>query len=597
MKFKKIDFTSLKSFKEKFNFSKNIKSKVEKLKKEAEEKTKNLKNDKKVVVDIEPYYIRKIKQLAHELNILDFLEIEDNEDIDNETLMKVVLENPEFHRRYISELFPNKKFYSTVEELEEDGYDIKYFLEMIDDRANDELKEIGSICVRRKSDDKIFVGYLIPSLNIHFDFEDYFFIDTKIYSYFYNTKNIDISGEGEDEGDFDDILKYMEVNEVSDLHFQLADEYSYYFTARFGQQLVRITDRPILKATVDKLYNQALIKIGKDNLSNPPEVSGLIKQKLIGNSGHMIERTFRFHSMYDNKGSYQGRAVSIRRLMNYDEIEKLGLQGLNYTDKAIKLIQKASNGTHGVIFITGKTNSGKSTLLYAILNSIYKQNRRIKSIEAPIEIVAPYSQVDLIATEDADEKYKMTREIAIAALLRQDPDVVLISEVRTKSEVDDFVELGLKGHLAYTTMHTGSVEETISRALKSVEEPSDLQQTLKLIVSQELVRKKCPKCNGNKMINEKMCDVCNGLGVKGVLPIYEIAYFHNLETGVDDIRDIKTLIKKKKVEYISKKEIMQYYMDKNMVLHEDYIRVMENEKDLSEDIENINERLVVATNS
>lgn len=372
----------------------------------------------------------------------------------------------------------------------------------------------------------------------------------------------------------------MEANDISDLHFQLADEYSYYFTARFGQELVRITDRPILKANVDKLYNQALIKIGKDNLSSPPEVSGLIKQKLIGKDGHMIERTFRFHSMYDHKGGYQGRAVSIRRLMNYEEIDKLGLEGLNYTKQAIKLIQKASNSTHGVVFITGKTNSGKSTLLYSILNSIYKQGRRIKSIEAPIEIVAPYSQVDLTATENADEKYKMTREIAVAALLRQDPDVVLISEVRTKGEVDDFVELGLKGHLAYTTMHTGSVEETISRALKSVEEESDLQQTINLIVSQELIRRKCPICKGKKKINGIECANCQGLGVKGVLPIYEIAYFHHLETGVDNIRDIKSLIKKGKVEYISKKDIIKNYYEKDWVLESDYQRVLENEADL-----------------
>ncbi len=552
------------------------------------------KKDPKPPVDTEPFYIKKIKRLAKELNITDLLSNQDDE-LDSSVLMQTILNYPEFHKRYIKELFPDKKFYNSIEELENDGFDIKYFLEFKEDRVTEELSEIGAICVRKKSDESIYLGYLFPSLNIHLNFKDFFFIDTKIYSYFYNTKNISISNDGSEEQNFEDILKYMEANEVSDLHFQLADEYSYYFTARFGQELVRITDRPILKANVDKLYNQALIKIGKDNLSSPPEVSGLIKHKLIGHDGHMVERTFRFHSMFDNKGGYQGRAVSIRRLMNYEEIDKLGLEGLNYTKKAIELIQKASNSTHGVVFITGKTNSGKSTLLYSILNGIYKQGRRIKSIEAPIEIVAPYSQVDLTASENADEKYKMTREIAVAALLRQDPDVVLISEVRTKSEVDDFVELGLKGHLAYTTMHTGSVEETISRALKSVEEETDLQQTINLIVSQELVRKKCPTCKGEKIINNKPCETCNGLGVKGVLPIYEIAYFHHLETGVDNIRDIKSLIKKGKVEYISKKEIMQNYYKKGLVLKSDYERVMENEADLrgSEELTVNSEQLAI----
>jgi Tfp pilus assembly pilus retraction ATPase PilT len=558
---------------------------LNKIKSEISLSKKDLQNEKgsskKSFIQVEPFYIRKVKQLAQELNITDIIANLDKE-LDSSTLMKTILNNPKFHRRYIKELFPDKKIYNSLEELENDDFDVKYFLEFKEDRVSEELAEIGAICVRRKSDDAIFIGYLFPSLNIHIDFEDFFFIDTKIYSYFYNTKNISISSENNEDNSFEDILKYMEANEVSDLHFQLADEYSYYFTARFGQELVRITDRPILKANIDKLYNQALIKIGKDNLSSPPEVSGLIKEKLIGKNGHMIERTFRFHSMYDNKGGYQGRAVSIRRLMNYDEIDKLGLEGLNYTKKAINLIQKASNSTHGVVFITGKTNSGKSTLLYAILNSIYKEGRRIKSIESPIEIVAPYSQVDLTASENADEKYRMTREIAIAALLRQDPDVVLISEVRTKSEVDDFVELGLKGHLAFTTMHTGSVEETISRALKSVEEETDLQQTINLIVSQELVKKRCPICYGKKKVDGKYCENCNGLGVKGVLPIYEVAYFHHLETGKDNIRDIKSLIQRGKVEYISKKEIMQYYYDRGLVLKSDYERVMENEADLAQ---------------
>lgn len=568
MEIKKINFSDLK---------KNLIQKVENLKELTKPKEKE-------VLDVDPFYVKEIKQIARDLDIVEILDNPDIE-IDSSILMDTILSNPQFHKQYISRLFPTRKFYMDIGELEADDFDIKYFLEIDDERLTEELTEIGAIVVRRKSDDRLFIGYLFPSLNIHIDFEDYFFIDTKIYSYFYNTKNINIAGDGEDdEGSFEDILKYMESNEVSDLHFQLADEYSYYFTARFGQELVRITERPILKASVDKLYNQALIKIGKDNLSNPPEVSGLIKHKLIGKNGHMVDRTFRFHSMFDNKAGFQGRAVSIRRLMNYDEIDKLGLKGLNYIDKAIHLIEKAANGSHGVVFITGKTNSGKSTLLYAILNAIYKQNRRIKSIEAPIEIVAPYSQVDLIASEDADPKYRMTREIAVSALLRQDPDVVLISEVRNKAEVDDFVELGLKGHLAYTTMHTGSVQETISRALKSVDEPADLQQTMKLIVSQELVRKKCLVCDGTKFVDDKECEACGGLGVKGVLPIYEVAYFHNLETGIDDIKNLRKLIQDKKVEYISKREIMQNYMDDGLVMKMDYIRVMENERDLSAEI-------------
>jgi Tfp pilus assembly pilus retraction ATPase PilT len=469
-----------------------------------------------------------------------------------------------------------------MEELENENFDIRYFLSLKDNRVIEELRDIGGICVKDKTTGKLYIGFIMPSLNLHIDFEDYFFIDSSIYGYFYGTKTISIGGQ--EDVEFKDILQYIESNEISDLHFQLADEFSYYFTARFGQELVRITERPILKSYIDKIYNQALLSIGKDNLSSPPEVSGLIKERLTHTKGNLVDRTFRFHSMYDNKAGFQGRAVSIRRLMNYEEINNMGLKGLNYTTKAAKMIMKASAKSHGIVFITGKTNSGKSTLLAAILNEIYKQGRRIKSIESPIEIVAPYSQVDLTATEDADEKYKMTRDIAISALLRQDPDVVLIGEIRTKKEVDDFVELGLKGHLAYTTMHTGSVEETISRTLRSVETPDDLQQTISMVVSQELVRKKCFECNGSK-VDEKgePCKVCNGLGVKGVLPIYEIAYFKGLNND-DSIKNLSALYKKDKIDYISKKDIIREYYEKDLILKEDYLRVMEGEKDIRDGV-------------
>jgi molybdopterin-guanine dinucleotide biosynthesis protein len=371
----------------------------------------------------------------------------------------------------------------------------------------------------------------------------------------------------------------MESNDISDLHFQLLDEYSYYFTARFGQEIIRITNNPINKEYVNKIYNQALIKIGKDSLSNPPEVSGLVKERLLSAGGKLIDRTFRFHSMFDNKGSFQGRAVSIRKLMTYEEISSLGLYGLNYSQRAIELIQKGSANSHGIVLITGKTNSGKSTLLYCILAGLYEEGRRIKSIESPVEVVAPFSQVDLTATEDAEEKYRMTREIAVAALLRQDPDVVLIQEIRTAQEVEEYIELGLKGHLAYSTIHTGSVQETILRILKATHNDQKvLREALKLIITQELIGKKCYKCKGVKA--ENVCSVCSDLGVKGLLPVYEIAYFHDLHHC--DLTDLRSIINDGKMEYISKKDMAREYKEKDWITDKDYERIMKYEKDLRE---------------
>jgi type II secretory ATPase GspE/PulE/Tfp pilus assembly ATPase PilB-like protein len=184
--------------------------------------------------------------------------------------------------------------------------------------------------------------------------------------------------------------------------------------------------------------------------------------------------------------------------------------------------------------------------------------------------------VDLTATEDAEEKYRMTREIAVAALLRQDPDVVLIQEIRTADEVEEFIELGLKGHLAYSTIHTGSVQETILRLLKSIGDQKVLRESLKLIVTQELIGKKCQTCFGIK--KESVCETCNDMGVKGLLPVYEIAYFHDLHGC--DLTNLRDIISHGQIDYISKKDMAREYKEKDWITDKDYDRIMKYEKDL-----------------
>lgn len=521
------------------------------------------------------FYQKRFYELARKYNISELETSKNIDELDFEFIFDVFLSYEELHKEFVQEFFPDKKYYSNREELIEDGYDLQYFFYAKDKGNMDSIKENNSICVKRKSDDKLFVGYVLPTVSTNIEYEDYFFVSNSIYAYYYNTKTIDLGGGTE--SNISDILKYMESNDISDLHFQLLDEFSYYFTARFGQDIINITNAPVNKQYVDKIYNQALIKIGKDSLSNPPEVSGLLKERLLSKSGKLTDRTFRFHSMFDNKGQYQGRAVSIRKLMNYEEITALGLTGLNYSQRAIEILDRTSSHSHGIVLITGKTNSGKSTLLYCILSALYEEGKRIKSIESPVEVVAPFSQVDLTATEDAEDKYRMTRDIAVAALLRQDPDVVLIQEVRTDEEVQEFLELGLKGHLAYSTIHTGSVQETILRVLKGSDQKV-LKESLKLIVTQELVGKKCQVCKGIK--SGRKCDNCNGLGVKGLLPVYEMAYFKDVSDC--DITNMKKVVADGKVEYISKKDIAREYKAMDLITDKDFNRIINYEKDLRE---------------
>ena len=524
------------------------------------------------------HYKREFLDIAKNHTITDLGDKKDDSELTFDYIFNLMLSNTDLYHEYLDRMYPEKKYYSNIDELVSDGFDIQFFFYAENLNFNlQSVKAARAICVKHKLTDKIYVGYVVPTSGVDVVYEDYFFISSSIYAYYYNTKTIELGGKAE--SNFGDILKYMESNDISDLHFQLLDEYSYYFTARFGQDIIKITTTPINKDYVDKIYNQALIMIGKDSLSNPPEISGLLKERLLSKNGKLLDRTFRFHSMFDNKGQFQGRAVSIRKLMNYDEISSLGLKGLNYSQRAIDLIHKGSANSHGIVLITGKTNSGKSTLLYCMLAALYEEGRRIKSIESPVEVVAPFSQVDLTATEDAEDKYRMTREIAVSALLRQDPDVVLIQEVRTSEEVEEFIELGLKGHLAYSTIHTGSVQETMLRVLKATDgDQKVLREALKLIITQELIGKKCQTCFGIK--KETVCEACNDLGVKGLLPVYEIAYFNDLHHC--DLTDLRSVIHEGKIDYISKKDMAREYKEKNWITDKDYDRIMKYEKDLRE---------------
>ena len=131
----------------------------------------------------------------------------------------------------------------------------------------------------------------------------------------------------------------------------------------------------------------------------------------------------------------------------------------------------------------------------------------------------------------------------------------------------------------FTAAVKGSVQETILRVLKSSPDQKVLKETLKLIVTQELIGKKCQECKGIKK-NDSKCEVCNDLGVKGLLPVYELAYFKDL--GSLDITDMKKVVKSNAIEYISKKDIAREYKAMDLITDKDYIRIMTYEKDLRE---------------
>jgi type IV pilus assembly protein PilB len=241
------------------------------------------------------------------------------------------------------------------------------------------------------------------------------------------------------------------------------------------------------------------------------------------------------------------------------EFEALGLRGKSFNDLSNEVAKP-----NGMIITTGPTGSGKTTTLYAILNKLNGPETKIITLEDPIEYKLPgivQSQVENSRSNDEvgakgeiRKKNYYTFAKGLRALLRQDPDVVMVGEIRDLETADTAINAALTGHLMLTTLHTNSAAGAIPRFLAMGVQPFLLAPSLNAIIGQRLVRRLCPACKAedpvdNKTLTEVMnalnaispqsgakpdniadlkfykakgCDKCNNLGYKGRVGIYEV---------------------------------------------------------------------------
>ncbi len=192
---------------------------------------------------------------------------------------------------------------------------------------------------------------------------------------------------------------------------------------------------------------------------------------------------------------------------------------------------------HGIIVVTGPTGSGKSTTLYSALNYLRDPTENITTVEDPVEYrLAGINQIQVKPEIDLD----FAR--CLRAILRQDPDIILIGEIRDKETVEIAIKASLTGHLVLSTFHTNDAPSAISRFLYMGIEPYLLASTLNLVVAQRLVRKICDHCKEPIQLSEQVlkrlsidpekaktavfyhgrgCNNCGGTGYRGRLPIFE----------------------------------------------------------------------------
>lgn len=501
--------------------------------------------------------------------------------------------NPDLQEKIISVYFSDFEYIKTLKDFENN-----FNILNVDGEVKDELKNKNAILAMNNNNGKTYLILLLPIFNfiLNISFDNIAFASMEVMSYFFK-KTLTLEGESEKVLSFSEILEYMEEHNINDFHIRALNENKYIFTGRINQEVVRIgSSKPA--SIVEDLILQAKVKTGKDTSTIKPEDTGFIRYNFINKQGIPVIRNFRVNIVMASKLYSQTYSVSIRRLMTMKEIAAKGLRGLGYLPQAIDLIRKIQFRRTGLSIVSGSTNSGKTTLLACILNELYQYKiaqgleKRVISIENPVEIVAEYDQIDLSLTQNADEDKKMTMQRAIKAILRNDPDAILISEVRTNEEINQFIAAGLTGRNTFTTIHAGNVKTTILRILKGADNPLDVLTNLNGIISQTLVSKICKHCKGTGKINNNKCPVCKGTGKNGMVPVYEIAYFkrinpssflnENNEIELKKFFNFNEMIKRGDMEYITKTEVAEYFYKKGDLTEEDFLQIKENEEDLEE---------------
>ncbi|MBU2595981.1 MAG: type II secretion system ATPase GspE, partial [Planctomycetes bacterium] len=238
------------------------------------------------------------------------------------------------------------------------------------------------------------------------------------------------------------------------------------------------------------------------------------------------------------------------------------LAELGMLEDDMKVFDSLLDRSHGVIFVTGPTGSGKSTTLYAALNRMNAVQKNIITIEDPIEY-----QLEGISQMQVATRKGMTFVTALRHVLRQDPDVIMVGEVRDEETARMAIQSSLTGHLVFSTLHTNDSAGAISRLLDLGVEPYLVSSSLVAVLAQRLVRKICPECKeryepaehelrelgiGDRGSVEFYagagCSKCFNTGYKGRTGIYELMLLDEQIREMVNVRQTAGVIKQKAIE-------------------------------------------------
>lgn len=274
---------------------------------------------------------------------------------------------------------------------------------------------------------------------------------------------------------------------------------------------------------------------GMDRFEREKAQDGFIQREI---DGHIIRFRVSVLPMVGTELKNKFESIVIRILDDrkvITDLDKLGLVG--YAKEAF---QKAISKPQGMVILTGPTGSGKSTTLIAALYQVINPTKNVLTVEDPVEYVIEGARQLKIG-------HKMNFEQAIRAILRHDPDIVLVGEMRDKQTAETAIKLANTGHLTFSTLHTNDAPSAVARLYKMGIEPFLIAYAINIIVAQRLIRKLCDHCKRRvtEFDKEEMeaagldieewknyevyeavgCEKCHNTGYKGRLAIHEALYF------------------------------------------------------------------------
>ncbi len=335
---------------------------------------------------------------------------------------------------------------------------------------------------------------------------------------------------------------------ASDIHYDPWEE--------FMKIRIRIDGQLIDYAKVPNVYKNNLvtrIKIlsGMNITESRLPQDGAIKAKIGGEDVDM-----RVSSLPTNKGE-----KVVIRILDYSK-HVSGIESLGFTDTNLKKVEHAITAPNGIILVTGATGSGKSTTVYSILNKLNQEDTNIITVEDPIEM-----DIEGINQVQTNSEIGLDFANVLRSILRQDPDIVMIGEIRDTETAKIAVRASITGHLVLSTLHTNDALTTIERLCDMGVERYLLSSSLSAIVSQKLARKLCNKCKYkrpateyeknlikkelnydiNEIWDKKGCPECNS-GYKGRIAIHEVLLINEeIKNAINnelDRKDLRELVYK-----------------------------------------------------